>query len=273
MLAQPATGVSEPAAVHGQLVTGKPLAPAALTRHLDCPDDAEGYWLRADPVDLTPDLASVWLHAGARMSPRSPAATELIELFSHEGMTLEFPVPERGYVRLEREPECRFSPPWKLAGKSMDLVFPAGAEAMFWQRLLNETQVVLHQHRHSATDPDQYLPGTLWFWGGGSLPERDSVHARFNCVAADDPILEALARWLGLELQAPDEGTDPAPGMLIEWPLDRALSAGRNLERLDAFLKRAWRRLRLDRGLASVELASLEWVWRFSTLDAWRPWR
>lgn len=258
---------------HGELVTGEPIAPAALTRNLDCPDEARGCWLRADPVDLTPDLTSVWLHAGARMPSETAAASELTEMFDEEGLALDFPVPERGYIRLEREPDCRFSPPWRLAGESMDLVFPKGAEAGYWRRLLNETQVVLHQHRRQAENASVSLPGSLWFWGAGSLPDRHRTAVRVARIFADDVVFVALADWLGLECRAASREVDPGAGALIEWVAEHGLSAEENLDRLDAFLKRAWRRLRLDRNMKTLELASLEHAWRFSTLDAWRVWR
>lgn len=261
----------DPAGFHGELATGRPLPPAALTRRLDRPGDADGDWLRADPVDLSADLGAVWLQPGARLDPESAPARELVELFAEEGLELDFPVPERGYIRLPDSVDCRFQPPWALAGESMEHLLPAGADARRWRRLLNESQMLLHQHRGDAGADRP--PGTLWFWGSGGLPDRATVRARVSAMAGADPISRGLADWLGFEALSATGEQSPRPGLMLVWPLDYSLDAATNLGRLDAWIKRAWRRLRLDRRFPFLEIADESRCWRFTTVDAWRVWR
>lgn len=256
---------------HGELVTGRFVPPAALTRRLDCPDDARGCWLRADPVEVSPDLGAVWMRAGAQMDADAEAASKLVELFAEEGLELDFPTADRGYIRLQQAPECRFSPPWALAGESLEHLLPTGRDARRWRRLLNESQVLLHQHRRDRQAGQ--APGSLWFWGGGALPERDGTSVRVSAVFGDDLIARALADWLDLE-HGPASPDEPArPGMMMIWPFDYREDAATNLARLDAWMRRAWRRLRLARGLKYLEIADESGCWRFTTADAWRVWR
>jgi hypothetical protein len=255
-------------AFHSQLLTGQAIPAAPLTRRLDCPGNAEGAWLRADPVDFQPDLNAVWVHPEAQLAPGSPVVGELKSLFSESGLYFDLPVPDRGYLQIEAIPECHLEPPWALAGVSLDELMPGGEKARQWRRLLSECQILIHQHRAH----DHGGPGGLWFWGAGQLPERHAVEPRVRRVFASDPVLVALSDWLNLPLdsnEAPE--TFPCEDVLIEWPAQYDHSAEDNLERLDAFLKPAWQRLRLGQ-LDSIELAGRERAWLTGTRDAWRFW-
>lgn len=256
---------------HGELATGQPLAPAPLTRWLDRPEDAQGLWMRADPVDLAPDLGAVWLQSGARIDPASGPGRELRDLLADEGLELDFADDRRGYLRLDEAAECDFWPPWSLAGASLEHRLPEGPGAKRWRRLLNETQTLLHQYRSRAEQRD--LPGSLWFWGPGKLPEPAPQSVRVDTVLGDDLISRALAGWLGVAGGSPSIEQAPRPGLMMTWPLDYELQAEANLDRLDAWIRRAWRRLGLDRRLRVLEIAEPGRAWTFTTADAWRVWR
>ncbi|WP_376696076.1 hypothetical protein [Wenzhouxiangella sp. EGI_FJ10305] len=253
-----------------ELAAGLPLPAAPLTRRLDRPDDAGGVWLRADPVGLLPDLAAVWLQSDKRFEP-GRWSSDLIELFGEESLDLELTEHGRGYLRLESPPDAHFRPPWTLAGNSLEHCLPEGPDAGRWCRLLNETQVLLHQHRQVAEHPAT-IPGSLWFWGGGELPKAGSAEPRVCRIVADDPILAGLADWLGLPQINFQEDAVAQPGSLVEWPSRFEESAEVNLDRLQSFLRPLWRQLRLGR-IRELELAGIETLRRFSVADAWRIWR
>lgn len=260
----------DPQSPQGELVAGRPLPAAPLSRRVDRPEDAQGTWLRADPVGLVPDLTAVWLQSDT-VFPPGDWSEALSTLLGEEGLTLELSDGGRGYVRLDSPPESRFSPPWALAGASLEHGLPEGADAQRWRRLLNETQVLLQQHRKGAEDPAA-IPGSLWFWGGGILPEPATINPRVCRVVADDPVLVGLADWLDLPRRSFEAGIEPMPGDFIEWPARFEDDADANLERLQDFLRAAWRRLRLGR-IRELELTGIETVRRFSFRDAWRLWR
>jgi len=253
-----------------ELVCGVALPAAPLTRRLDRPDDHAGAWLRADPIGLMPDLAAVWLQAERRFEPGG-WTQELKRLFEEEGLSLELTPSGRGYLRLEHVPECRFTPPWLLAGNSLEHCLPRGPGARAWRRLLNETQVTLQQLRRDASTPAS-IPGSLWFWGGGVLPDTRSVEPRVHRIEAEDPVLRGLADWL--DLQPRDDELPPATrgGRLIEWSPRFEDSAEANLERLETLLRPVWRRLRIG-SIREFELAGIEGARRYGVSDAWRVWR
>lgn len=266
-------GTSTPldaSAPQSALVAGTSLPAAPLSRRVDAPGDCQGVWLRADPVGLVPDLAAVWLHPDTCFEPG--AWTEaLCRMFADEGFRFELTASGRGYLELAQTPDCRFLPPWMLAGESLEHCLPAGPDQQRWRRLLNETQVLLHQYV-KVGQGSAPVPGSLWFWGAGALPDPDTVRPRVARIVADDAVLEGLADWLGIEHGRTHPDSSLEAGTLIEWPADPAASAEANLEALTAFLRPAWRRLRAGR-LRELVLADRARARSFSRLDAWRVWR
>src|SRR5690625_3773490 len=63
----------------GLIASGASPAAAALTRRYDRPKDAEGVWMRADPIGVATDLAAVWLDPEASFTHGEwvPALREL----------------------------------------------------------------------------------------------------------------------------------------------------------------------------------------------------
>jgi len=266
-LARAHSRVLDSSAPAAQLLTGRPLAAAAISRLRDAPGQRpDGLWVRADPIQLLPDLNAVWVRTGGRLEPDHPALPELTELFAEEGLVFELPQPERAYLRLDALPDCRFQPPQSLAGLSLDHALPDGPDARRWKRLLNEAQVILHQYR------DRSEVGGLWFWGPGQLPPRSELALRVSHVSALDPDLLALADWLGLSHEPVDAPARVADSSLVCWSADPALSADDNLLALADWLRPLWRRLRTGRTDA-LELAGRERAWRLRPLDAWQFWR
>ena len=268
ILARAAPRPLDPASYQAELLTGQPLAAAAVSRLRDAPDDAPGVWMRADPVSLVPDLNAVWIRTTARLPRSGPLLEALTDCFAEAGLGFDLPVPERGYLRLDRVPDCRFQPPWALAGQSLDHVLPEGPDARFWDKLLSDCQVLLHHHRARG----QAEADSLWFWGPGALPARDQVRARVRHVASADPQLQTLADWLALDHEPVDAPPRVADASLVTWSADRHLSAEDNLKRLNGWLSPLWRRLRWGR-IGVLELASRTRAWQLTPMQAWPFWR
>ncbi|MGZ7354524.1 hypothetical protein ACXWRX_09325, partial [Streptococcus pyogenes] len=74
------------------------------------------------------------------------------------------------------------------------LHLPQGPQGRRWRVLINEAQVLLHQHPLNAERRAKGLPpvNSLWLWGAGRLPAQ--VRGAFEGVIGDDLLLAALAR-------------------------------------------------------------------------------
>jgi hypothetical protein len=190
---------------------GAGLPSAALTRTLDAADAAEGAWLRADPCYVRPDLTTVRLLAagdlGQSIAETAALLQELKPLFGDSGVPIDAPTPARWYLAGSAGsdfPDC--PPPEEILGDDLKLHWPQGAAGKRWRLLLNEAQVVLHNHPvNAARIARGAVPiNSLWFWGAGPLP--GSVRSRCARVMTRDPVLIALTRLAG----SVDEPFDPA---------------------------------------------------------------
>ena len=180
-------------------VVPEEFAQAAVARHGECDDAGMYSWLRADPCWLQPDMNSLRMMAWGQMSMSPKDAEDLAAilrpLLGDEGFEFSIPHPERWYLRLPLGSELpRFSHPQDVLGDDVERHLPPGNSGLRWRRLLNEVQMSLHQHPVSQRREAAGMApvNSLWFWGGGRLPNR--VRAARSQYFSDDPIMRGLAR-------------------------------------------------------------------------------
>jgi hypothetical protein len=178
---------------------GPSLPVAALTRSLDANDAATAQWLRADPAYVMADAVTVRLLACGNLELTDTEVDgfgqALKPLFGDAGFLLETTRPDRWYVRCPREALLpTFSSPADALGDDLAQHLPEGDSAQRWRALLNEAQIILHQHPLNAQRARSGLApvNSLWFWGAGNLPQW--VRSDLACVYSDDEIATALAR-------------------------------------------------------------------------------
>lgn len=196
-------------------------APAALTRQTDAGDAAGAAWLRADPAHVRPDINGArLLGIGERLSLSQDDVDALLPalrpVFGDSGFALDAPTPARWYLRLLREAKFpRFSAPDEALGEDLFEHQPDGPEGRRWRALLNEVQIVLHNHPWNAQRAERGLVtiNALWVWGGGVLPDRLTTDA--TRVRSDDDLMRAamtMAGGVALPLGQALEGASHAQG-------------------------------------------------------------
>lgn len=185
---------------------------AAITRDADAGDAPLHAWLRADPVFLRPDMNGVRLIAWGNLGLSAAEAEEFLRplrpLFGDVGFPISATAPERWYLALPRESKIpAFTPPAEGLGEDLLSHLPQGPEAQRWRSLMNEAQVLLHNHpRNAQRVAAGLLPvNSLWFWGGGVLP--DSVTCKVESVTSVDDELLALAKRAGTSLTPQETGS------------------------------------------------------------------
>lgn len=181
---------------------------AAVTRQRDAGDAAGSAWLRADPVYVRPDINGARLLAhGDALALTDRDSTALLPalkpLFGDSGFLLDAPTPIRWYLQLPAGTRLpTFASPAEALGADLFDHLPGGdsadgPESRRWRALLSEAQVVLHNHPLNAERIEAGLPpiNSLWFWGGGVLPDHvRSVHTR---VFSPDDAVTAFAELAG----------------------------------------------------------------------------
>ncbi len=172
------------------------------------------YWLRADPVHLRAERDAVLLVDARHFALEPESANALIHAlnahFESNGLRFFAPDPARWYIAVDRVPEIATSPLRAAAGRNIDLLLPKGADALAWHRWFNEIQMLFHTHvvneaREAAGQP---TVNSVWFWGGGVLP--DAVPRVFAGVWGGDPLARGLALASGV-------GWTPPPKSAEQW--------------------------------------------------------
>ncbi len=178
---------------------------AALTRQYDAHDAAGALWLRADPARVSPDMTGARMLAyGEALALTDEDTAHLLPslkpLFGDAGMLLDAPHPARWYLRLPVEARLpAFAPASDVLGDDLFAHLPEGDAGRRWRALLSEAQVLMHNHPWNAQRAAQGKPpvNSLWFWGGGVLP--DAVRTGFRQVKGSDVLLQSLAQVAGVE--------------------------------------------------------------------------
>jgi hypothetical protein len=187
--------------------TGTSIPSAALTRSLDAADAAGALWLRADPAWVMADAVTLRLLACGNMdlsaSDSEQLSRALKPLFGDAGFLLEPATPSRWYLRCPTGARLpAFSEPVAALGDDIANHLPEGESGRRWQHLLNEAQVILHNHPVNAQRSRRGAApvNSLWFWGAGQLP--DWVRAAFSAAMSNDDIVVGLARLAGIPVVA-----------------------------------------------------------------------
>jgi len=190
---------------------------AALTYRSDAGEAATGYIMRADPVHLRADQSSLRLFEADTFPVTQEEANALVAAFNSfyagRGLQLLAPCPWRWYLTLAATPGIITAALSEVAGQDINAHLPQGKEAADWRRLLNEVQMLLHDHPVNTAREQRGEPAinSLWFWGGGLLP--DSLQSHAAMIAADYPTA------LGLALQAATPRVDVPASVEELFPL------------------------------------------------------
>ena len=176
-----------------------PVAPYTLLADGGAPE--RHFWMRADPVHLRVGRDSLVLADGAAFQVSRAESEALVEALNrHFGQTMLLdPLrPARWYVRLDKAPDMQTTPAAAARGAAIDEKLPAGPDAMRFHALMNEAQMLLHEHPVNAEREarGELALNSIWFWGGGVI---DAERARpFSTVFSDDPLARGLALAAGI---------------------------------------------------------------------------
>ena len=172
---------------------------AALSRSLESNDARDALWLYADPACVIADAVTVRMLAcgelGLTQDESDALAKPLKLLFGDAGFLLETSASGRWYLRCppgSRLPS--FAPPAQVLGDDLARHLPAGENERQWRHLLNEAQVILHNHaiNERRACEGKAPANSLWFWGAGSLPAW--VRTSFSHVVSRSGATVALAK-------------------------------------------------------------------------------
>ncbi|AUI67725.1 hypothetical protein [Beggiatoa leptomitoformis] len=155
-------------------------------------------YLRADPVYLQADRDKLILFDVFSTHPPSTTETDALlnslnTFYQPDGLQFYAATPNRWYIRLTQTPALNTTPLLDVIGRDIQAFMPTGTDKRQWCAILNEIQMLLHQHlvNQSRTEQRQPLINSLWFWGLGKLPPPPAP--RWQYVWSNDPFVRGLA--------------------------------------------------------------------------------
>jgi len=186
-----------------------PAAPYCLLAEGGAP--GSDIWVCADPVHLRFSGSHLVLSDCTQFQITRDEAVALAgSINGHFGDSLTvYPMQaHRWYARLAVCPDIETTPLSLMRGAAIESGFAVGPEAMRWQALANELQMLLHDHPvNLAREQRGELPvNGVWLWGAGQLtrpPDGQPARA-FQFVAATDPLARGLAQACGARAQQPE---------------------------------------------------------------------
>ena len=141
-------------------------------------DPAGFYWLCADPVHFQLQRDYFSLSYPVPLALTAAEAQALLESlnrhFLQDGLQFFSSNSGRWYLRLDEAPNIRTSLPMEAVGRDVRSFLPQGENFAKWNQLLNEMQMLLHDHPvNQAREANGELAvNSLWLSGGGVLPKQ-----------------------------------------------------------------------------------------------------
>lgn len=189
-----------------------PAAPYSLVG--DGGDPSGTWWLRADPVNLQVAQDTVLMSDATLLDVANDEATTLAahlsEHFATAGISFHPLRSDRWYARVDRDPGMNVPPIAEARGQPLTERMPEGPERRRWRSVLNDIQMLLHDHPVNVAREARGAPviNGLWLWGAGRI--AGTPRTPYRRVTSDNP----LARGLML---AAGKRHDPLPPTAREW--------------------------------------------------------
>jgi hypothetical protein len=177
-----------------RLSEGLPLAPFSLRG--DGGQPGGDCWMRADPVHLKLHGDRLILADASQLAVTPDEAREFVAAlnshFAGEGISFIAPSLPRWYLQTADAPRLRTTPTAEAAGRNVEALLPEGDDGARWRRVMNEAQMVLHQHpcNEAREQRGQLAVNSVWLWGPGC--DR-SLTAPYDTLWADHPLAAGLA--------------------------------------------------------------------------------
>ncbi|MDP2246508.1 MAG: hypothetical protein Q8J65_00145 [Nitrosomonadales bacterium] len=162
------------------------------------PSARDGYFMFADPAHLVLQRDSFALASPVpiNLSPEESGRLldSLNQHFDSDGLKFIQGTSGHWYLQQMHQPQIMTFHPEMAINRDINAFLPQGAEAANWNQLINEIQMLLFSHPVNQERESRGLPAcnSLWFWGGGKLPEQYSN--KMSAVYASAPLLKGLCR-------------------------------------------------------------------------------
>jgi hypothetical protein len=274
--------LAEPGAPDTRPLQRWPAGPALAALAGFTAEAGHGSWCVAQPVHLAVGLDHLRLAPLAQAALDEQAAGELSATvqahFGTDAFSLVGLVAGAWLLRFNAPLACTTWPPDAVVGHNVHDFLPSGPAGAYVRSLMNEIQMLLHEHPlNQHRERTRLLPvNAWWLWGFGKTPQDASV---VQCahwdLHSDDPWLRGLWHTQGIAARdvAQVLTTAPRRDSLIALSQPPASPDGESLVAVDAGLL-SWACTQLRAGAVErLELLLGEAVVRVEGAARFQFWR
>lgn len=137
----------------------------------------DGTWFHADPVHLQANMDHAILRDSTSLDLSADEAAALVkevnDHFSEDGIRLIATDKNHWFLNINGHADIETTALHDVIGCNINFYMPKGDDKKFWQKFLNEVQMLFHMSDvNQQREKSGLLPvNSLWLWGGGELPE------------------------------------------------------------------------------------------------------
>jgi hypothetical protein len=197
----------------GELLRHCPAGPCLRALHTAAPP--EGTWGCARPVHLVAAIDHLQLAPGRLVMDAAESVHVIGDINRHlEGSGFQLHDPGAGedwLLECAQPLECISVDPDDASGRNLRDLMPGGRDGARMRSLMNEIQMLLHEHPVNRARGARRLPAfnSLWLWGIGSLGRVNPTS--LPPLHTDDAWLAGLWRLHGAAVQTLDEFPTASP--------------------------------------------------------------
>jgi hypothetical protein len=264
----------------GEQVTER-LPAGPCVRALARDEPLRGTWAVAQPVHLATAIGHLRLAPPHQLAITPDDARELLATVNGQlagtGFTVSIRSPDLWSLHCADALDCVTFEPEHAVGLNVRDFMPAGRDGPAVRRLMNEIQMLLHEHPVNLRRTRQRLPAinSLWLWGFGAA--SPPMPAALPNLATDDAWLAGLWRLHGqlavpVDLGGFGAGTVTSRS-LVALTQPPARSPEESLERIDSTVLESLRAAIARGRVRSLEVFTGSCVQVLDPRSRWRFWR
>ncbi|MGZ8258449.1 MAG: hypothetical protein ACXWTR_04665 [Methylotenera sp.] len=181
---------------------------AAIAAAADGLEVGDAYWLRADPVHLVLQRDCFSLGEPIPLLVEPTHAAQLIaslnQHFGQDGLVFFIGKSGAWYLRFNKAPEIKTTLPSVAADKNIHQFLPQGVDAAKWIAMLNEVQMLLHEHPANVARESigAVAVNSIWLSGGGVMPQSVTLKSGVSLILSNSAFYQGLAKLTHTSCQA-----------------------------------------------------------------------
>jgi hypothetical protein len=180
---------------------------AAISAAADGLAVGDNYWLRADPVHFVMQRDCFSLSEPAPLFIKPEHATLMVaslnKHFEQDGLVFCIGKSGAWYLHADKVAQIATTLPNVAMDKNVHHFMPQGVDSAKWKSILNEVQMLLHDHpaNEARESSGELVVNSVWLSGGGVMPAFKALPQGVDLIIANDVLNQGLAAWANIPCQ------------------------------------------------------------------------